>query len=65
VEKATLPKQRIIAGTLQSLPGLAAEAGVKPPALLIVGEVVRLREKLAWFSPGALEKETVADKPTV
>jgi uroporphyrin-III C-methyltransferase/precorrin-2 dehydrogenase/sirohydrochlorin ferrochelatase len=56
VEKATLPTQRIIAGTLQSLPGLAAEAGVKPPALLIVGEVVRLRERLAWYTPGALEK---------
>jgi len=55
VEKATLPKQRVIAGTLASLPALAAESGVKPPALLIVGEVVRLRERLAWYTPGALE----------
>ena len=49
VEKATLPEQRVIEGTLRTLPSLAAAAGVKPPALLIVGEVVRLRERLAWF----------------
>jgi len=49
VEKATLPEQRVIEGTLASLPEAAAAAAVKPPALLIVGEVVRLRERLAWF----------------
>jgi uroporphyrin-III C-methyltransferase/precorrin-2 dehydrogenase/sirohydrochlorin ferrochelatase len=58
VEKATLPRQRVVTGTLATLPALAAEAHVKPPALLIVGEVVRLRERLAWYTPGALEKET-------
>jgi uroporphyrin-III C-methyltransferase/precorrin-2 dehydrogenase/sirohydrochlorin ferrochelatase len=47
VEKATLPAQRVIEGVLADLPELAREA--KPPALLIVGEVVRLRAKLAWF----------------
>jgi len=49
VEKATLPEQRVIEGTLASLPEAAAAAAVKPPALLIVGEVVRLRDRLAWF----------------
>jgi len=49
VEKATLPEQRVVEGTLRTLPSLAAAAGVKPPALLIVGEVVRLRSRLAWF----------------
>ena len=47
VEKATLAEQRVTEGTLESLPALAQ--GAKPPALLIVGEVVRLRAKLAWF----------------
>ncbi|HVJ11875.1 MAG TPA: siroheme synthase CysG, partial [Burkholderiales bacterium] len=47
VEKATLPGQRVSAGTLADLPELAQAA--KPPALLIVGDVVRLRRKLAWF----------------
>jgi uroporphyrin-III C-methyltransferase/precorrin-2 dehydrogenase/sirohydrochlorin ferrochelatase len=50
VEKATLPEQRVVEGTLATLPQLAQEAAVRPPALLIVGEVVRLRERLAWFS---------------
>ena len=47
VERATLPTQRVTAGTLATLPDLAR--GATPPALLIVGEVVRLRSKLAWF----------------
>jgi uroporphyrin-III C-methyltransferase/precorrin-2 dehydrogenase/sirohydrochlorin ferrochelatase len=51
VEKATLPRQRVVEGTLATLPALAAGQGVKPPALLIVGEVVRLRSRLAWFTP--------------
>ena len=60
VEKATLPAQRVIEGTLSTLPGQAAAAGVKPPALLIAGEVVRLRERLAWFAPEARALETGA-----
>jgi uroporphyrin-III C-methyltransferase/precorrin-2 dehydrogenase/sirohydrochlorin ferrochelatase len=53
VEKATLPAQRVIAGTLATLPALAAAVGAKPPALFIAGEVVRLRERLAWYEPQA------------
>src|SRR5207248_3471714 len=34
---------------LESLPRLIEQHGVKPPATIIVGEVVRLREKLNWF----------------
>jgi uroporphyrin-III C-methyltransferase/precorrin-2 dehydrogenase/sirohydrochlorin ferrochelatase len=49
IEKGTTPGQRVVAGTIETLAGLAAEAGVRPPALVIVGEVVRLREKLRWF----------------
>ena len=50
VQSATLPCQRVVEGTLSTLPGLARAEGIAPPALLIVGEVVRLREKLAWFA---------------
>jgi uroporphyrin-III C-methyltransferase/precorrin-2 dehydrogenase/sirohydrochlorin ferrochelatase len=49
VEKATWPGQRVIEGTLATLPKLADAAAVKAPALLIVGEVVRLRSRLAWY----------------
>jgi uroporphyrinogen III methyltransferase / synthase len=43
------PRQQVLVGTLGSLPGKAAAAGLKPPALILVGEVVRLRERLKWF----------------
>ena len=47
VEKATLPAQRVIEGTLATLPALAARAKVRPPATLIVGEVVTLRRRIS------------------
>ena len=49
VRWATRPDQQTVAGTLASLPGLIEQHNLKPPATIIVGEVVRLREKLNWF----------------
>ncbi|MHB1556537.1 MAG: uroporphyrinogen-III C-methyltransferase [Isosphaeraceae bacterium] len=49
VESGTLPAQRTTVGTLASLPRQAIEASLRSPALLIVGEVVGLRDRLAWF----------------
>ncbi|HEY4087488.1 MAG TPA: uroporphyrinogen-III C-methyltransferase [Bryobacteraceae bacterium] len=49
VRWGTRPDQEVIEGTLATLPGLIHERGLKPPATIIVGEVVRLREKLSWF----------------
>ncbi len=49
VRWATRPDQETLAGTLATLPGLIAERGMKPPATIVIGEVVRLREKLDWF----------------
>lgn len=53
VENATLPGQRVVCGTLASLPALAARAAIRPPALAIIGDVVRLQARLAWSSAGA------------
>ncbi len=47
VEQATLTNQKTVVGTLANIVELAAE--VRPPAAIIIGEVVRLRETLRWF----------------
>jgi uroporphyrin-III C-methyltransferase len=52
IEQGTLPQQRVIVGTLADI--VAKAVDVQPPATVIVGEVVRLREKLA-VAPKALE----------
>lgn len=49
IQQGTTPNQRTVTGTLATLPTLAESAGLKAPTLIIVGEVVRLRDKLAWF----------------
>jgi uroporphyrinogen III methyltransferase/synthase len=49
VRWATRPDQETLTGTLATLPAQIAERGLKPPATIVVGEVVRLREKLDWF----------------
>jgi uroporphyrin-III C-methyltransferase len=47
VEQATLPAERTIAGTLQTLPTLALVHRVKAPALIVIGSVVALHDRLA------------------
>jgi uroporphyrin-III C-methyltransferase/precorrin-2 dehydrogenase/sirohydrochlorin ferrochelatase len=49
IERGTMPQQRVLVGTLASLPAIVRTAEVQPPSLLIVGEVVQLHDKLAWF----------------
>ena len=44
----TTPAQRTVTGTLGEIAARAEEAGLRPPALVIVGQVVELRERLAW-----------------
>ena len=52
VARGTLPNQRIIAATLGTILDAASRAALESPALLVVGEVVALQSKLAWFSLG-------------
>ena len=49
VQQGTTPEQRVFCGTLNTLPDLVVQHKVQAPTLLIIGEVVRLREQLAWF----------------
>jgi uroporphyrinogen III methyltransferase/synthase len=49
VRWGTRPDQRTIVGTLESIPSILKEQHIKPPAVMIVGEVVKLRETLKWY----------------
>lgn len=49
VRWGTRPEQQIISGTLADIAEIARKAAFKAPAITIVGEVVKLREKLRWF----------------
>ena len=51
VQHGTQPTQRVITGTLATLPAIAEREKPQAPTLIIVGGVVTLREKLAWFHP--------------
>ncbi|MGZ3438867.1 MAG: uroporphyrinogen-III C-methyltransferase, partial [Polyangia bacterium] len=49
IERGTTPGQRVVVGTIADIAERAHTAGVQPPALTVVGEVVRLRERIGWF----------------
>jgi uroporphyrin-III C-methyltransferase/precorrin-2 dehydrogenase/sirohydrochlorin ferrochelatase len=49
VERGTTSQQRVVTGTLADIAETVIEENVKSPALIIVGDVVELRERLAWF----------------
>lgn len=50
VSRGTLAEQRVVTGTLASLPARAEAARLSAPTLIIVGSVVTLRDKLDWFT---------------
>ncbi len=54
IEQGTTPRQRVLVGSIESLPGVVDEARVQAPTLVIVGEVVRLHARLAWYRPEAV-----------
>lgn len=51
VQQGTTENQRVVSATVATLAARSAAAGVRAPTLVIVGEVVRLRERLGWFTP--------------
>jgi uroporphyrinogen III methyltransferase/synthase len=60
IERGTLPGQRTVLGTLGDVAQRAAEAGIKAPAVTLVGPVAGLREDLAWLEQRPLHGKTVA-----
>jgi len=51
VQHGTTRRQRVLTADLATLPERVHAAGIASPALIIVGTVVRLQEKLTWFKP--------------
>ena len=49
VQQGTTSNQRVYISTLKSLPDVVEVEDIKPPTLVIVGDVVKLHEKLEWF----------------
>ena len=49
VRWGTTCQQQTIQGTLATIGDIAERAGFKPPAVTVIGEVARLRDKLKWF----------------
>lgn len=54
VEKASLPEQRCVTGTVAELPQLAKDENIKAPALIIIGHVVKLQAQLQPQAVAAL-----------
>ncbi|MEJ2108118.1 MAG: hypothetical protein P8X48_12465, partial [Acidiferrobacteraceae bacterium] len=53
IQQGTTRNQRTLIGDLSTLPDIVHSAEVKPPTLIIVGDVVTLHNKLSWFRPQA------------
>jgi uroporphyrinogen III methyltransferase/synthase len=49
VRWASTPQQRSVVGTLETITQVVTDAAIKPPALIIVGEVVKLRDTIDWY----------------
>ncbi|AKM19084.1 uroporphyrinogen-III C-methyltransferase [Anoxybacillus geothermalis] len=52
IEWGTTERQRTVAAPLATLPDEARKAGISHPAIIIIGDVVRLRETIQWFPEG-------------
>ena len=64
VEQGTTRNQRVHIGTVASLPQLIIDAGVRAPTLTIIGEVVKLHDKLHWYQPERHVQETEFSRNT-
>jgi uroporphyrinogen III methyltransferase/synthase len=60
IERGTAPAQRVATGSLRAIAQIAAEAGIGPPALAVIGPVAALRERLSWFEQRPLLGRRVA-----
>jgi siroheme synthase len=55
VAQGTTAQQQVVMGTLATIADEVAVRGVRPPATVIVGDVVRLAEEISWYRPVSAE----------
>jgi uroporphyrinogen III methyltransferase / synthase len=60
VERGTQPGQRVVTGTLSDIAESASAAGVRPPAVTVIGPVAALHGTIAWLERRPLHGEVVA-----
>jgi len=63
IRDATLPTQQCLISTLAELPSAIATAGMRSPAMIVIGETVALHETCAWFRPDAKTEPREHDRP--
>ena len=51
IQQGTTHKQKVYIGNLGTLPDFPKQNDIKPPTMIIIGEVVKCHEKLSWFDP--------------
>ena len=49
IQQGTTPDQKVYPGTVSTLAKTVADQEVKPPSMIVIGEVVKLHKKLTWF----------------
>lgn len=54
IQEGTTSRQKTAVGTLENIAEIAESAGIRTPAITVVGDVVSLREEIAWYGNGAL-----------
>ena len=59
IVKGTTEDQEVIIGNLKNMPEIIMDRKIVPPTLLIIGDVVKLHNKLKWFNPFHLENKNL------
>jgi uroporphyrin-III C-methyltransferase len=60
IEQGTVPQQRMVTGPLAEIAGRATIAGLRSPAVIVIGRVVDLSALLSWFAPSARQEGVAA-----
>jgi uroporphyrinogen III methyltransferase/synthase len=59
IHEGTSKHQRVVEATLRTLPREVRKEGLGAPAVIVIGEVVRFRERIDWFEPALSALATV------